>query len=111
MSDTIQLVPSVPVAPRPAPVRADQHIEPAKHPQAENRTANNGSDSDPQAGQHTRHLTISRHDKFGSFIFRTIDEESGKVLWQYPAENMLRMSQRLQELEHQADAHKVDEKA
>ncbi len=111
MSDTIQLVPSVPVVSRVAPVRPDQHIEPAMESQSDNRTSDNGRGGDGNAGQSTRHLTISRNDTLGTFVYRSIDQESGDVVWQYPTEGRLRMSQHLQELEEQKATHKVDEKA
>ena len=108
MSDTIQLVPSVPVVARPAQVRPDQHVEPAKQPQAENRTADNGSDSQSHQNPPNRHLTISRHDTLGTFVYRSIDGDSGKVVWQYPSESILRTSQELQALAAQNAQHHVD---
>ena len=111
MTDTIQLVPSVPVVARVAPVRADLHVEPAKQSQADNRSANHGNESDHQTEQPARHLTISRQDKLGAFVYRSIEESSGAVVWQYPAESMLRMSQHLQELEEQNARHQVDQQA
>jgi uncharacterized FlaG/YvyC family protein len=108
MSDTIQLVPSVPVVARPVAVRPDQHVEPAKQAHADNRPADNGNES-PQNQQQNlpnRHLTISRHDTLGTFIYRSVDEDSGKVVWQYPSESILRTAQHLQALEAQkADRH------
>jgi uncharacterized FlaG/YvyC family protein len=85
-------------------VRPDQIVEPAKNAQTENRSS--------AEGDHTnRHLTISRSDKLGTFVYRSIDQESGDVLWQYPAENMLRMAQQWREQEARADKHQIDEKA
>lgn len=111
MSDTIQLVPSVPVVSRIAPVRPEQQIEPAAEARSDNRTADNGKGGDSQAGQQNRHLTISRNDTLGTFVYRSIDQDSGDVVWQYPNEGRLRMSQHLQELEEQNSRHQVDEKA
>jgi uncharacterized FlaG/YvyC family protein len=110
MSDTIQLVPSVPVVARPVAVRPDQHVEPAKQAHADNRPADNGNDT-PQHQQQNlpnRHLTISRHDTLGTFIYRSVDEDSGKVVWQYPTESILRTSQQLQALETGKAEHHVD---
>lgn len=112
MSDTVQLVPSVPVIARPAPVRPDQQVEPARESHAEKRTADNGSDDGQHAGQSARHhLTISRSDRLGTFVYRSIEDESGDVVWQYPTENRLRMSQHLQEMAEQTVTHQVDEQA
>ena len=107
MSDSIQLVPSVPVLTRQAPVRPDHVVEPARNTQTENRTS-----SDDQHDSHTnRHLTISRNESLNTFVYRSIDEESGDVLWQYPAEHMLRMSQHWRDMEALESSHQVDEKA
>lgn len=111
MSDTIQLVPSVPVVSRIAPVRPEQQIEPASESRSDNRTGDNGRGGDSHAGQQSRHLTISRSDTLGTFVYRSIDQDSGDVVWQYPNEGRLRMSQHLQELEEQKSRHNVDEKA
>lgn len=104
MSDTVQLVPSVPVVTRPVQVRPDQIVEPAKNAQTENRSQGEGDHAN-------RHLTISRSDKLGTFVYRSIDGQSGDVLWQYPAENMLRMAQQWRDLEARTESHQVDEKA
>ncbi len=104
MSDTVQLIPSVPVVTRPVQVRPDQIIEPAKDTQTGNRSSGEGDHAN-------RHLTISRSDKLGTFVYRSIDVESGDVLWQYPAENMLRMAQQWREQQAYTDAHQIDEKA
>jgi uncharacterized FlaG/YvyC family protein len=111
MSDTIQLVPSVPVVSRIAPVRPDQHIEPAAETKSDNRTTDNGKGGDSNAEQPNRQLTISRNDTLGTFVYRSIDEDSGDVVWQYPNEARLRMSEHLQQLEEKNARHQVDEKA
>jgi len=110
MSDTIQLVPSIPVVARPVAVRPDQHVEPAKQSHADNRPADNGNDQPQQQQQNlpSRHLTISRHDTLGTFVYRSVDEDSGKVVWQYPSESILRTSQELQTLAAQKAEHHVD---
>ncbi len=111
MNDTIQLVPSVPVLPRQAPVRPDHVVEPAKNTQTENRGANDGQHSTQQDAPANRHLTISRHDTLNTYVYRSIEEESGDVLWQYPAENMLRMSQHWRDMEaRESSQHEVDQK-
>ena len=111
MSDTIQLVPSVPVISRISPVRPEQQIEPAAESRSDNRTDDNGKGGESHAGQQNRHLTISRNDTLGTFVYRSIDQESGDVVWQYPNEGRLRMSQLLQELEEKKSRPVVDEKA
>jgi len=111
MSDTIQLVPSVPVVSRIAPVRPEQQIEPAAESRSENRTGDHGKGGDSHADQPNRHLTISRNDTLGTFVYRSIDEDSGDVVWQYPNEARLRMSEHLQQLEEKNASHQVDEKA
>ena len=111
MSDTIQLVPSVPVISCISPVRPEQQIEPAAESRSDNRTDDNGKGGESHAGQQNRHLTISRSDTLGTFVYRSIDQDSGDVVWQYPNEGRLRMSQLLQELEEQKSRPQVDEKA
>jgi uncharacterized FlaG/YvyC family protein len=111
MSDSVQLVPSVPVLTRVPPVRPDHVVEPAKDTQADNRESNEHRNSAQQDGPTNRHLTISRNDTLNTFVYRSIDKDSGDVIWQYPAENILRMSQHQRELERQEREHKVDEKA
>ena len=111
MSDTIQLVPSVSVVSRPMQVRPDQLVEPAQKPQTDNQTASNGSHAEHQGGQPSRHLTVSRHDTLGVYVYSSIDEGSGDVLWQYPAENILRMAQQWQEKEELKTKHQIDETA
>ena len=111
MSDAIQLVPSVPVVAKPPAVRPDQHVEPPKDSQSGNRTADNGNSGSHSDGQPARYLTISRNDTLGTFIYRSIEEESGDIVWQYPTESLLRMSQHMAEMEEQQAAHQIDHKA
>jgi uncharacterized FlaG/YvyC family protein len=117
MTDVVQLVPTAPALSRISQPRPEPLVEPVAATQTDNRTSGDNNSSDSQhsgahQGQAARHLTITRAEKFGSFVYRSIDGRSGDVLWQYPAEQMLRMSQHLRELE-QADTrkHSVDEKA
>ena len=114
MSDTIQLVPSVAVPSHTPPVRPEQHIEPAAETRSDNHTANNGKGGESHEGQQGRRITISRNDTLGTFVYRSIDNDSGDVVWQYPNESRLRMSQHLQELQElqeQKLRDGVDEKA
>ena len=104
MSAAVKLTPALPVVPPLPPVQAarpDLRVEAAEKPRPENRTADNGNgrNGEPPAAQATRSLTISRQDKLGAFIYRSIDEQSGEVVWQYPADSILRMSQHLQEMQ------------
>ena len=52
-------------------------------------------------------LTITRDESANAFVYRSIDEKSREVVWQYPVEHVLRMAYRLRELEGY-DAHKID---
>ena len=54
-------------------------------------------------------LMITKDEAANTFVYRSIDAESGDVLWQYPVEAVLRMAHRLRELEG-LDGHQVDEK-
>ena len=111
MIDSIQLVPSVPVLTRQPPVRTDHVVAPAKNTQTENRSSNNGQHSTQQDAPANRHLSISLHDILNTYVYRSIEEDSGDVLWQYPAENMLRMSQHWREVEaKESGQHEVDQK-
>ena len=111
MSDAVQLVPSVAVVARLPQARPDHLIDPAKYTQTGNRRSNNEDDQPaPQSEQQNRHLTITRHDTLHTFVYRSIDEESGDVVWQYPSENMLRMSEHWHEMKERENRHVVDEK-
>jgi len=105
MSDSVKLTPALPVVPPLPPqpaVRPDLRVEPAEKTRPETRTADNGNrrNAEEQAQPHsTRSLTISRQDKLGGFIYRSIDAQSGEVVWQYPADSILRMSQALREMQ------------
>ena len=111
LSDSIQLVPSVPVLTRQPQVRPDHVVEPTKNTQTENRGANDDQHSTQQDAPANRHLTVSRHDTLNTYVYRSIEENSGEVLWQYPAENMLRLSQHWREMEaEESSQHEVDQK-
>jgi flagellar protein FlaG len=57
----------------------------------------------------TRRLSITRDEDANTFVYRSINADTGEVVWQYPAEQVLRMAQRLRELEG-LDTHQVDQK-
>lgn len=57
--------------------------------------------------EHGTRLTITRDEAANAFVYRSIDRKSGEVVWQYPVEQVLRMAQRLRELEG-LDEHRVD---
>ena len=105
MSDSVKLTPALPVVPPLPPqpeARPDMRVEPAERARAEARTADkgNGRNTDEQVpSKPNRSLTISRQDKLGGFIYRSIDAQSGEVVWQYPADSILRMSQALREMQ------------
>jgi uncharacterized FlaG/YvyC family protein len=115
MSDPIQVVPSaVPVA-RVTPVRVDvPAIEPPKKAQTENRKSNDHRESERQAAADAdRHLTVTRDKNLQAFVYRSVDVDSGDIVWQFPAEEMLRRAEHLRQLEEKRaeTAHEVDERA
>ena len=55
------------------------------------------------------HLTITRDEDANTFVYRSINADTGEVVWQYPVEQVLRMAHRLRELEG-LDEHQVDRK-
>jgi hypothetical protein len=120
MSDSVKLTPALPVVPPLPPqpaLRPDLRVEPADKTRADTRTADNGNgrNAEEQAQpQSARSLTISRQDKLGGFIYRSIDAQSGEVVWQYPADSILRMSQALREMQkamEQAEGQNANQKA
>jgi hypothetical protein len=54
-------------------------------------------------------LTITRDDGANAFVYRSINADTGEVVWQYPVEQVLRMAHRLRQLEG-LDAHRLDQK-
>ena len=116
MSDQVQLPPSLPFAPRVTPARAPDPIEPPKKSQADNRNANDhhaGGDAPPQAGptpSSDRQLTITPEPALQSFVYRSIDADSGDVVWQWPAEQVLRRARLLRALEEKLQSE-LDETA
>jgi len=119
MSDAVKLTPALPTVPPLPPVpeaRPDLRVEPAEKPRPEPRTADNGNGRDRKAPEAapSRSLSISRNEQLGAVVYRSIDEESGEVVWQYPADSALRMAEQLQEMQAQrerAAERRVDEKA
>lgn len=115
MSEPVQLPPSTPIV-RVIPVRAPDPIEPPKRPQTDNQNASDHRPSDGrQAAQAAippeRHLTITREPALQSFVYRSIDAESGDVVWQWPSEQVLRRAQLLRALEEEQQQHAIDAKA
>jgi hypothetical protein len=108
MSDTVQLVPSAPVVPRPEVVRPERAVEPAKQSGADNRAASNGNDRN--SGENARSLVVSPRES-GGFLYQSVDNQSGEVVWQYPPEGHLRMSQSLRERDDAQARPTMDEKA
>ena len=112
MTDAVQITAVTAAAARPSAKRADAapvHA-PAKadaKPQTHSETA---KPVEPAVQvEPSRHLTITRDEAANTFVYRSIDAETGEVVWQYPVEQVLRMAHRLRELEG-LEAHKVDQK-
>lgn len=104
MSDPVQMPTSTPFTPpRVTPVHVADPVEPATKPQSDNRSAgDHRQGSDQQAAQTSaadRHLTITREPALQSYVYRSIESDSGEVVWQYPAEQVLRRARLLKELE------------
>lgn len=122
MSDSVKLTPALPVVPPLPPqpaVRPDQRVEAVEKPRPEARASDNGNaraneERSQSPAQAERNLTISRQEKLGGFIYRSIDADSGEVVWQYPADSSLRMSQALRDMERAAEqdeGRNADERA
>lgn len=117
MSEQVQFPPTTHYAPRVAPVRAPDPVEPPKKSQTDNREANDHRSGDDQASRQAstsaaeRHLAISREPALQSFVYRSIDIESGDVVWQFPAEQVLRRARHMRELEEQRQQEHVDKRA
>lgn len=111
MSDPIQMPTSAAAIARIAPVRPEPQVEPAKRTQTDNDTANDRREREPTPSD--RQLSITRDKAANTFVYRSIEAESGDVVWQWPAEDMLRRAQHLRALEERRreEVHKVNEKA
>jgi hypothetical protein len=102
MSDPIQL-PPVPILPPIAHTRTVEAVEPAQ----ESRTSNRNS-GEQQPGREQRptqisaapqrQFSITRDPVLKSFVYQSIDAESGVVVWQWPAEEVLRRARHQQAL-------------
>ncbi len=116
MSDPIQVSPPSAVAvPRVVPIRPEPPVEPPRRSQADNRATDDYRESQRKASAEAeRHMTISRDKNTRAFVYRSVDVESGDVIWQYPAEEMLRRSEYLRQMEdrrREEIAHEIDERA
>jgi uncharacterized FlaG/YvyC family protein len=110
MSDAVQMPPTLPVVPRVAPVRAAEHVEPPKKPQTENHNSGEHRQESDASNADDRRMRISRDEVARRFVYRSVEADSGDVVWQYPAEEMLRRAHYLRQVEAQLQ-HQVDEKA
>ena len=110
MSDPVQFPPTVANVAPPAPVRPQPAVEPAVKTQADNRSAT-GGDGRPAGSE--RLLTITRDPNLQGFVYRSIDAESGEVVWQWPNEAALRRAEYVRALEAKMreKARAVDETA
>jgi hypothetical protein len=109
MTDQIQMPPPTVVAvPRAAPVVAPEVVEPAKKPQTENRKSGDQSRGEDQS-RASRQLSITRNEDLNAFVYRSIEIESGDVMWQWPSEDVLRRAESYR-LRTEAESHAVDEK-
>jgi uncharacterized FlaG/YvyC family protein len=115
MSDAVQLPPSLHVVPRVAPVRAAEQVDPPKKSQTDNH---NSSDQRQESGDaalqraiasQNRDMHISRDELAKTFVYRSVESDTGQLVWQWPAEQILKHAQYMREIEEQA-SHKVDEK-
>lgn len=117
MSDPIQVVPSAAAVPRVTPVRPEPPVEPPKKAQADNRSSNDYRDSERKAAAEAaaeRHLKVTHDEKLKLFVYRSVDADSGDVVWQFPAEEMLRRAEHLRQLEEkrrEESAREIDERA
>jgi uncharacterized FlaG/YvyC family protein len=112
MTDAIQIASVTAAAARPAVKRATQ-AAPAAPAAAEVKAQAHAETAKPvepvvQVEPSTR-LTITKDEAANTFVYRSLDADTGAVLWQYPVEQVLRMAHRLRELEG-LDSHQVDEK-
>jgi len=100
-------------------VRAEPPVEPAKKSQTDNRDSSDRRDGERQnqsANTPTdRRLTISRDSNLHSFVYRSIESGSGEIVWQWPADEMLRRAKSLRAVEakmrDEGGRRDVDEKA
>lgn len=118
MSDPIQVAPpsAVPV-PRVTPVRQESPVEPPKKSQTDNRGSNDYRESERRAAvEAERQMSITRDENLNGFVYRSIEADSGEIVWQFPAEEMLRRAEHFRQLEEKrreerTEAREVDERA
>lgn len=105
MIDATSGILAVPVTPAD-PVRPVQR-QPAQQGEAESGVSNKTAEAveaalrqvaPPVMGQNER-LSISRDEATGTFIYRSIDRESGEVVRQWPVESMLQFKAYLRHAE------------
>ena len=115
MSDAVQMPPSMPVVPRVAPVRAAEHVEPPKKSQTENHNSSDHRQDKSDPARETsraadRDLYITRDEATQGFVYRSVEADTGEIVWQWPTEQILRRAQYMRDVEEQAQ-HELDEKA
>jgi len=113
MSNSIQVNPMAPAAPRPAVKRVSAPVAPPAAMPLDDKAQAKVESAQPVepvvAVQPSTHLTIAKDEAANTFVYRSIDSKTGDVVWQYPVEQVLRMAHTLRELEG-LDEHKVDQK-
>jgi hypothetical protein len=115
VSDPIQAVPpSAAAVPRVVPVRPEPPVEPPKKSQPQNRDSEDYRESERKAVEAERRLSITRDENIRGFVYRSIEKDSGDIVWQFPAEEMLRRAAHLRQIEERRRedlSHEVDEQA
>ncbi|MCE9524246.1 MAG: hypothetical protein K8S25_17645 [Alphaproteobacteria bacterium] len=116
MTDAVQMPSSMPVVPRVAPVRPAEHIEPPKKTQADNQSSKDSRGDSRDAARSEaamraaeRQLRIAHDDATQGFVYRSVEADTGEVVWQWPSEDILRRAQFRQQMEEKV-RHEVDEK-
>lgn len=120
MTDAIQSAPVAPVTPTPTVKRisatpaATKVAVPAVTPAAATKAAPPITDNSPpidpvEAIEPKTRITVTHDDDANTFVYERVDKESGKVIWQYPIEQVLHLARRLREVEGIKE-HQVDRK-
>ena len=118
MTEVARIIPPAPVPVPPAGKRANTQAAASAAAGAAAAAAAAKSATQTEAPQPVEpvvqvepstRLMITKDEVANTFVYRSIDAESGDVLWQYPVEAVLRMAHRLRELEG-LDGHQLDEK-
>ena len=111
MTDAVQLPRISPVKPRPVRRRA---VAAAATPAAVGSDQSQSDALPPidpvSAIEPKTSLSITRDDVANALVYRSLDRNSGDVVSQYPAEQVLRLVHRLRQLEG-LDEHKIDTNA